>query len=263
MLRAVVGMSRAEKACVTELIEARVKLEDADDFTDTSTPSGKESCLAFLKALENACETLKVEFASRSYRSAFTTNYKLLFQWPTNVRNYNMDLFKACADRQEYIFVNGDKFVLSAQTINAAVQLRVAWRAICGVLKPWAVTELENYLLEDVRSAIACLDLCWSRFEEVYILELIQIEAQAKAMSLRPLSSSSCFQPQRRAMLEWRRGDVNSSEALHASIQEQITSEKAVMILMQASWREQSLSRAAVSILSPRRLARRSCCPGT
>jgi len=172
-------MSRSEKSCIAQLIETHGKMEVTYGRTEVSTPSGMESCMAFLKVLQQVAETLHIDCASRTYREAFTSNYRTLF--PDNIRKYHFDLFKASIEQHHVIYVNGDKFVLSNQTISSAEQLQAAWRDLGFLLKPQLLWDQGYRSLEEVRLALARLDCTWACFEQDYILELIEIEAQARS----------------------------------------------------------------------------------
>jgi len=191
MLRSVIRMSRGEKTFMSQLVEAHGQLEVVNGLTETTTASSKENCVTLLKLLGEAGETLNVEFADRSYRESFSTNYKLLF--PSDSRNYHFDLLKACMEHHTFLYVNGEKFVLSKQTVVRTEQLQIAWKALDAVLKPWLFTstsgsDQDTSAIEDLRVVLARLDAAWAAFESTYILELIEIEARAKSFIVKAVA---------------------------------------------------------------------------
>ena len=58
--------------------------------------------------------------------------------------------------------MNGDKFVLSNQTICSAEQLQAAWRDLGFLLKPQLLWDQGFRSLDEVRSALARLDCAWA-----------------------------------------------------------------------------------------------------
>jgi len=176
------GATHTEKACYTRLVEVYRQLEQSDGRIETRTEGGHDSCQAFLSAVQTAIQTLNVETASRQYRTSFTSNYRFLF--PDNGLHYRIDVFEASIERHPVIWVNGDKFEFSVNTISSAETLQAGFASLNTLL------DIDNSIaqspsrhnLDELRSVLTRLDSAWAGFERGYICELIAIEAKARGL---------------------------------------------------------------------------------
>lgn len=181
MFRTVAGISRAEKAVMSKLVDAHEQLERTDGHIDMNSPSGKAKVEVFLKAIGAASDTLNIACASRAHRASFTSNYKYLF--PAASKNFHIDLLKASIDNTPFLYVNGDKFEVSALVISSAMLLQNSWNRFCDAVKrhggPGNISG--HAALDEVRSALTHMDSVWATFEQNYITALIEIEAKARS----------------------------------------------------------------------------------
>jgi len=179
---------------------------------------GGESDTAALQRLDDAANTLRIEVAPRSYRNGFTANYRQLFPY-VDKRYYRTDVLDAALDEFMVIWVNGEKFELGAETRLRAQILRDAWGSLGRHLRSQGWDQVaprpQRSMLEltTVRSVLAFVDQAWSRFEEIYIGDLIHIEQNARGLLLQAVESE-----QRLAHLEGFHSDI-SQEAIW-SVQE-------------------------------------------
>jgi hypothetical protein len=176
--------SHVEKACFTKLVDAYRILEKTDGRIETRTDAGHEGCQAFLHTLQTTIQTLNIDPAARRYRSTFTSNYRFLF--PDDGLHYRIDVFEASIERHPVIWVNGDKFEFSVNTMTSAETLQQAFAELNSLLDvdPATVQTPTRQLLDDLRSLLKRLDSCWAGFEKGYICELIAIEAKARGLIL-------------------------------------------------------------------------------
>eukprot|EP00929_Paragymnodinium_shiwhaense_P114018 TRINITY_DN82323_c0_g1_i1.p1 TRINITY_DN82323_c0_g1~~TRINITY_DN82323_c0_g1_i1.p1 ORF type:complete len:572 (+),score=114.39 TRINITY_DN82323_c0_g1_i1:341-2056(+) len=156
------------------------KLEDG--YVDTASESGYRACAEFLETLTEAAEAFGLSIASRSYRSSFSINYRMLF--PDEARNYRVDLLGASAGQCAVIWVNGDKFEFSPVAVNLALSLQDSWAHLCLILDHRAASRAvaDRAGVEELRPALEMLDAAWASFEERYITELMEIEDKARGL---------------------------------------------------------------------------------
>lgn len=176
------GATHTEKACYTRLVEVYRQLEQTDGRIETRTEAGHDSCQAFLSALQAAIQTLNVETASRQYRTSFTSNYRFLF--PDNGLHYRIDVFEASIERHPVIWVNGDKFEFSVNTIASAETLQAGFASLHQRLDvdSSVAQSPSRHNLDELRTVLTRLDTAWAGFERGYICELIAIEAKARGL---------------------------------------------------------------------------------
>jgi len=142
--------------------------------------SWQASCSAFLNEMETAACTLGVELTSRSYRDAFTVNYKALF--PSNHRHYRADVFKASIEQCPTMWVNGDKFEFGVTVLNLARKLQGEWAKMEAVMeKCQQGVAGSGYNRTDFVTMLSSVDAAWAGFERGYIMELMGIEDKARS----------------------------------------------------------------------------------
>jgi hypothetical protein len=176
------GSSQLEKACFAKLVESYRLLEKTDGRIETRTENGHDSCQAFLHTVQTTIQTLGIDPAARRYRSSFTSNYRFLF--PDDGLHYRIDVFEASIERHPVIWVNGDKFEFSVNTMTSAETLQQAFAELNSLLDVDAAIAQAptRQILDELRSLLKRLDGYWANFEKGYICELIAIEAKARSL---------------------------------------------------------------------------------
>lgn len=186
MLRKLFGrdadaISSKEEAIVSKLLEKHGRLVVEGGHVNTKSEPGYASSHAFFEQLAQAATALfPMDKASRSYRSAFTINYRALF--PDESRTYRVDVFEASVEQHAVIWVNGEKFVFSQEAMQRAEVLQQKWSDLDAVLKNWGKTDGRAVKRSDLQDAMRRLDAAWASFEEKYIRELIDIEEKARRL---------------------------------------------------------------------------------
>merc|ERR1719428_2738420 len=128
MIRKLFGsetLSSSEEAAVQRLADAHARLLMDGDRVNTKSEVGYSACAAFLEALDFVARALRLDPASRAYRTNFTINYRALF--PDEERNYRVDVLEASAEQSAVIWVNGEKFEFSAVVMRCAEALINNW----------------------------------------------------------------------------------------------------------------------------------------
>jgi len=167
---------------------------------------GGESGAAAVQRLDDAADTLRIKVAPRGYRNGFTANYRQLFP-NIGERYYRTDVLEAALDEFTVMWVNGEKFELGAETKLRARHLRDAWEGLRIHLQSqhWDQVAFRSTTdIDTVRIVLELIDNAWSRFEELYIGELIQIEQSARDIVVQAVESE-----QRLAHLEGVHGDIS------------------------------------------------------
>lgn len=134
-----------------------------------------------LLELEAVATRLNLQKADRSYRASFTENYQTLF--PSDERHYRMDVLMASIERQEYIWLNGIRYDLSADIMGMAAKLNEEVRLLYDFITcPSAAAEERS--VESLPQLLSDFDTAWANFEQNYIKELEAIEAASRAVLL-------------------------------------------------------------------------------
>jgi len=175
-------------AALERLLSSYKKLIVEGGFVDTKTETGFNATAVFLESLEAAARSLRLDPASRSYRSSFTINYRALF--PDESRNYRVDILEASIEQNAVIWVNGDKFEFSQEAMQCAEDLQRGWSDMCLLLDRWqGGGKHDRPEKTEVRTGLVTLDVAWAAFEKKYISELIQIEDQARKLIVQAVES--------------------------------------------------------------------------
>jgi len=187
MLRGAGGpTSVADVATVEQLVVARGRLLRTvqSGHTEVGSKAGYDACAAFLGSLEAAAQGLRLAAAPRTYRAAFSASYRLLF--PGSARHYRVDVLEASVDARSEIWVNGDRFELSAEAVGRADRLQSAWSTFGALLDQWSTKpEAEATTVGKVVTGLIGLDTAWAKFEQQYVAELMEIEEQARKLLVR------------------------------------------------------------------------------
>jgi len=177
---------------------------------DLQSEAGHMACVEFLSRLEAAADTLRLTVAPRGFRSDFSVNYRALF--PDGARHYRVDVLEASIDRHQVVWVNGDKFELSTETVFFAEELQRSLADLGGVLgrrqgrrrsrtaTPWhetccdpepAIFSDGSIQREELIAALTRVDVAWAAFEHKYIANLIIIEDRARQLVVRAVMTEN------------------------------------------------------------------------
>mmetsp|Transcript_71164 Transcript_71164/g.125793 ORF Transcript_71164/g.125793 Transcript_71164/m.125793 type:complete len:535 (+) Transcript_71164:103-1707(+) len=187
----------SSEAEISRLVQSHKRLLLEGHRVDTKSEAGFNAAALFLENLDAAARALRLEAASRSYRSSFTINYRALF--PNESRNYRVDILEASIEQNAVIWVNGDKFEFSAEAMRCAQTLQKCWEDLGVTLERWnAVTEQATIVSKpsrkELQTVLVGIDVAWANFENKYINELIHIEDQARRLIVQAVESEKCFQ---------------------------------------------------------------------
>lgn len=188
------AFSTAELTAVEQLASSHQQLLLDGGFADVRSEAGYTACAMLLTNIDNVARTMSLEVAPRAYRTAFSANYRALF--PDGSRHYRVDVLEASVDQHSAIWVNGDKFELSAEAIGHAEALQQSWADLGLLLDRWIVSRnLESHSAKpsraEVATALVSLDMVWAHFECKYISELIAIEEQARQLIVKAVNFES------------------------------------------------------------------------
>jgi hypothetical protein len=202
MLRKLLGkdsdhLSAAEEVAVERLAATHRRLLIDGGRVNTKSEAGYSACAMFLDGLESTAKAMRLEPAPRSYRVAFTINYRALF--PDEARNYRVDVLEASVEQYAVIWVNGDKFEFSAEAMRRAEALQRAWSELAVLLERWSQASEQRRsttrpVRNELRSTLVALDCAWASFEHKYIAELIDIEEKARRMIVQAIDHERCLQ---------------------------------------------------------------------
>jgi len=155
---------------VMPLVDSDVR--DADDETRASWEH-------ILREIDDAACQLRLRPADRSYRGSFTANYQALF--PSNQRHYRLDLLLASVERQEYIWLNGTRFEISARTMDLAQNLQTQMQALHVLVSHGSGHSTRLEAARQLPGTLVSFDSSWAAFEHRYINELENIEKEGRS----------------------------------------------------------------------------------
>ncbi|EEA07408.1 uncharacterized protein CMU_035810 [Cryptosporidium muris RN66] len=187
---------------------ANLKMLNFEDISTAKlcvkTKEGYRSCKLFLINIELLCEYLNIIPSSREYRNGFTKNYKALFP-NIDKRSYRVDVLEAAVDGYSLIWVNGEKFFFQPDVVAAGKDLHNQWQCIIVLILQFEdllnkfehkyenpesgnasrtveISEIDYLeLFQEWRSYIVStlklFDEYWTKFEDLYINNLIKIES--------------------------------------------------------------------------------------
>lgn len=190
-------MGRNEAAAVAGLAAAYADLQmlppEADEnglpgvpSIDVQSETGHMFCCTFLRRMEACAEALRLDIAPRNFRSEFSVNYCALF--PDGARHYRVDVLEASIDRHQVVWVNGDKFELSAETIGFAEELQRGLADLGSILSRREGTE-QLFSRDELAAVLTRIDVAWAAFEHKYITNLIVIEDRARQLVVKAVEA--------------------------------------------------------------------------
>jgi hypothetical protein len=189
------GFSSAEADSVSKLVSAHQGLVTDGDVIDLKTDEGYSACVRFLADLEAASRALKLAPAPRAYRKDFTINYRALF--PDDTQSYRVDVLEASADQHTVIYVNGDQFEFTSDTIRRAEELQRAIAELRTILHRYVSakkTSAAKPTKGELQQVLEAFDSAWAGFEQRYISELIGIEVKARQLIVDAVSHEERLQ---------------------------------------------------------------------
>lgn len=191
------ALTSAEEVAVARLAGTHRRLVVEGGRVNTKSEAGFNACALFLEGLDATARAMRLDAAPRSYRVAFTINYRALF--PDEARNYRVDVLEASVEQYAVIWVNGDKFEFSAEAMRRAEALQRAWAELGTLLERWSqASEQPRFVTRptrsELRNTLVALDCTWARFEHKYIAELIEIEEKARRLIVQAIEHERCLQ---------------------------------------------------------------------
>lgn len=191
------ALTSAEEVAVSRLAATHRRLIIEGGRVNTKSEAGFNACALFLEGLDATARAMRLDAAPRSYRVAFTINYRALF--PDEARNYRVDVLEASVEQYAVIWVNGDKFEFSAEAMRRAEALQRTWAELGSLLERWSqAVEQPRFVTRparsELRNTLVQLDCTWARFEHKYIAELIEIEEKARRLIVQAIEHERCLQ---------------------------------------------------------------------
>lgn len=157
----------------------------SDQKYDLDSDQGQRTCKKFLNQVEKLCEVYKVPCASRKYREKFSKAYRVLYK--ENSLCYLTEILDSAQEGFPYLYVNGEKYVFSAEVLQAGSDLfqnfvrlqyllKDIYNKVCDETYSGTVEETR----EDISQCIQEFDTLWVEFEQLYVHELMAIESDAR-----------------------------------------------------------------------------------
>lgn len=157
----------------------------SDQKYDLDSEQGQRACKKLLNQIEKLCEVFKVPCASRDYRNKFSKAYRVLYK--ENTLCYLTEILDSAQEGFPYLYVNGEKYVFSAEVLQAGLNLFEKFVKVQFILKEiynrvceetFAGTVLE--IKEEICAFLQQFDNLWVEFEQLYVHELMAIESDAR-----------------------------------------------------------------------------------
>ena len=157
----------------------------SDEKYDLDSEDGQRTCKRFLNQLERLCEVFKTNCATRSYREQFSKAYKVLYK--EGALCYLTEILDSAQEGFPYLWVNGEKYVFSHEVLDAGKKLFHQFRLIQNVIRTLYERIIEDtvnitivYVMEEMAKHLQQFDQTWVNYEQIYVLELMLIEADAR-----------------------------------------------------------------------------------
>ena len=150
-------------------------LRGLDDKYDFESLEGQAAAQEYLKLLEKLCSVLQVATCNRAYREEFTQAYRVLYK--TGKLGYLSEIIDSAQEQIPHLWVNGEKYLFSAEVLQAGNELYACFNAVKAALDAYSLapTVVEE-ATEEVQVLLEHFDKAWTRYERMYVLELIVIE---------------------------------------------------------------------------------------
>mmetsp|Transcript_4905 Transcript_4905/g.9181 ORF Transcript_4905/g.9181 Transcript_4905/m.9181 type:complete len:575 (-) Transcript_4905:1982-3706(-) len=165
--------------CASQLIQR------TDAKYDLDSEEGQRACIKFLNQVERLCEVFKASCVSRSYRNEFSKAYRVLYKEGSLC--YLTEILDAAQEGVPYLWVNGEKYVFSNEVLEAGSRLFSSFYRIQHVLREIynrvceeTVPGIVSQVISDLSASLQEFDAHWVDYEQLYILELMLIEGDAR-----------------------------------------------------------------------------------
>jgi 3-oxoacyl-[acyl-carrier-protein] synthase III len=122
--------------------------------------------------------------ASRKYREQFSKAYKVLYKEGSLC--YLTEILDSAQEGFPYLWVNGEKYVFSQDVLEAGRKLFQQFKMIQQIIRNIYERIMEEVnitvqdVLEDMGRNLQEFDHTWVAYEQIYVLELMLIEADAR-----------------------------------------------------------------------------------
>lgn len=127
----------------------------------------------------------KASCSERSYRDQFSKAYKVLYK--EGALCYLTEILDSAQEGFPYLWVNGEKYVFSHEVLDAGRKLFHQFRMIQNVIRQLYERIIEDtnsitiaYVMEEMARHLEQFDQTWVTYEQIYVLELMLIEADAR-----------------------------------------------------------------------------------
>lgn len=156
-----------------------------DDKYDLDSKDGQRACKRFLNQVERLCEVFKAKSANRNYRNQFSKAYKVLYK--ENCLCYLTEILDSAQESFPYLWVNGEKYVFSTEVLDAGTKLFKEFKMVQNTIRDLyeciideSVNMTVQYIMEEMAKHLQQFDQTWVNYEQIYVLELMLIEADAR-----------------------------------------------------------------------------------
>ncbi len=165
-----------------------------DQKYDLDSEEGQRACRRFLNQIERLCEVFKAQCQARTYREQFSKAYKVLYKEGSLC--YLTEILDSAQEGFPYLWVNSEKYVFSTEVLTAGSKLFEQFVMIQHVIRNLYERIMEDTvnisideIQEDVCKNLEEFDQTWVAYEQIYVLELMLIEADARRFVTEAIST--------------------------------------------------------------------------
>jgi len=165
--------------CASQLIQRQ------DQNYDLDSEEGQRACKKFLNQIERMTEVFKVPTSPRSYRSDFSKAYRVLYK--DGSLCYLTEILDSAQERIPHLWVNSEKYVFSREVLEAGSRLFNCFMRLQHVLRDLYNRVCEetsegtvSHITQEIATSLHQFDGKWVEFEQLYVLELMLIESDAR-----------------------------------------------------------------------------------
>lgn len=213
--RSLTYMALEQASLISENLMHRNRDEEDMNQTllDLDSESGQQVCKSFLSCVERLNQILNLRAQPRDYRANFSASYKVLYEnqqagpvsSTSNIDNfcYLTEILDSAQESLPHLWVNGEKYIFSESVVDAGTKLYQDFSSLKSLINAFYTDiekssfssgpKLTNYE-DQLTEALTNFDKTWTHYENVYVVELMVIENDARRFIVEALQTEAGLQ---------------------------------------------------------------------
>ncbi|KAL4464053.1 hypothetical protein ABPG74_005990 [Tetrahymena malaccensis] len=166
------------------VVSSKLIQKDYQKF-DLDSPEGQKIFRKYLNIIEKLIKQFSCQTACRAYREKFSKAYKILYK--NGELCYLTEILDSAQEGFPYLYVNGEKYIFSQEVLESGQNLLNSFFKMSHIMRnAYTRTCQENLnmssyaIKKEIASSLEKFDICWAKFEQLYVMELMVIETEAR-----------------------------------------------------------------------------------